>query len=96
MVGSIQGTQASMVRRAWVVQEVAIARKAIMVCGTFTADWTDFMRAFQCTITAGGLGVTLGMADLNQVMLLICPPQINRESKADTSTGPTATSIVTG
>jgi hypothetical protein len=57
-------------RRAWVVQEVAVARKAIMICGTFTADWTDFMRAFQYTITAGGLGATMGLADLNQVMLL--------------------------
>ena len=37
-------------RRVWVIQEVALAKKAVVYCGSFTADWQSLAKASACQL----------------------------------------------
>jgi hypothetical protein len=56
--------------RAWIVQELAVSLHATVLCGNMALEWKSLVRAVRFLVEAGGLGLTLGMTGLQQLLAL--------------------------
>jgi hypothetical protein len=73
-------------RRVWIIQEVAVARKARLICGTQKTDWSALVRLFRF-VQQNGLESVLGMTVY--VGMLVSMMEAIRESRgAQTAKGP--------
>lgn len=55
--------------RSWIIQEVAVASKATVICGKSSVDWRTFIRAFEFVISAG-LGLTFAPKAMGNLLLI--------------------------
>ena len=56
-------------RRAWVIQELAMAPRATVMCGNFTILWDELDQVFKY-LAAGGLATTFAPVALNHFLVL--------------------------
>ncbi|KAI1151692.1 heterokaryon incompatibility protein-domain-containing protein [Nemania diffusa] len=50
-------------RRTWVIQELCLAKEAVMVCGNATLSWEELAHGFLIAIGPGGLLTTIGATE---------------------------------
>lgn len=56
--------------RAWIVQELAVSKHVVVLCGDVELEWKSLVRAIEYTTEAGGFGHSLGLTGLNQLWSL--------------------------